>query len=112
MKEGVKNDRYIIVFTDILNMKLTDNTRNEKIFGSLTGDKEAIFLLVGKNNEVDIKNEKNNFVGNDDIIEKLILSKFGDKSETICFENMKKIKAILSNNKVIKNEIIFPNEIY
>jgi hypothetical protein len=42
----------------------------------------------------------------------MILRKFGEKSEVINFENMKKIKTILSNNKVIKDEIIFPNEIY
>ena len=28
------------------------------------------------------------------------------------FENMKKIKTILSNSKVIKDEIFYPNEIY
>ena len=45
-------------------------------------------------------------------IEKLFLDKFGENSEVISFENIKKIKTILSNNKVIKDEIIYPNEIY
>ena len=65
-----------------------------------------IFLLVGKN----YKNEIDNNINND--IEKLIINKFGSKSEAIEFENMKKIKTILSKNKVIKDEIIHPNEIY
>ena len=65
-----------------------------------------IFLLVGKNN----KNEIDNNINND--IEKLIINKFWSKSEAIEFENMKKIKTILSKNKVIKDEIIHPNEIY
>ena len=33
-------------------------------------------------------------------------------SEIIEFENMKKIKTIISKNKVIRDEIIHPNEIY
>ena len=44
--------------------------------------------------------------------EEIILNKFGEQSEIIEFENMKKIKAILSNNNIIKDEIIYPNEIY
>ena len=54
-----------------------------------------------------IKNEQTN-----KNIEELILSKFGEKSEIIDFDNMNKIKTILSNNKVIKEEIFYPNEIY
>ena len=41
-----------------------------------------------------------------------IIDKFGDRSELIDFENMKKIKTILSNNNAIKDEIVYPNEIY
>ena len=62
---------------------------------------------MGKNK----KSEKNNFNDNNSYIEELILSKFGEKSKAINFENMKKIKTILSNNKV-KDEIFYPNEIY
>ena len=69
-------------------------------------------LLVGKNKELNEKKEKDNFIEDENIIEDIILSKYGEKSEIINFENMKKIKTILSNNKVIKDDIIFPNEIY
>ena len=69
-------------------------------------------LLVGKNKELNEKKEKDNFIEDEHIIEDIILSKYGEKSEIINFENMKKIKTILSNNKVIKDDIIFPNEIY
>ena len=43
---------------------------------------------------------------------KIIYDKFDEKSEVIYFENMKKIKTILSSNNVIKDDIIYPNEIY
>ena len=39
-------------------------------------------------------------------------NKFGEKSDVIDFENMKKIKTILSSNNFIEDEIIYPNEIY
>ena len=58
-----------------------------------------------------LKNENTSFIDLKNI-EKLFLNKFGDKSEIIDYENMKKIKAILSNNNAIKDEIIYPNEIY
>ena len=45
-------------------------------------------------------------------IVKLIIQKYWEKSEVIDFENMKKIKTILSSNNVIKDEIIYPNKIY
>ena len=102
MKEGVKNEKYFILFTDILNMDLIDDERIQKIFENIKGDKYSIFLLVGKNKQLSKK----------EIIEYLILSKFNEKSELILFENMKKIKTILSNTKVIKDEIFYPNEIF
>ena len=40
------------------------------------------------------------------------MNKFGEKSEIINFENMTKIKTVLSYNNVIKDESIYPNEIY
>ena len=57
---------------------------------------------------------ENNSVGeeNEEKMLKLILKKFNERSEIIGFENMKKIKTILSSNNVIKDEIIYPNEIY
>ena len=42
----------------------------------------------------------------------IIKEKYGEKSELIEFDNMKKIQTILSSNKVIKDEIFYPNEIY
>ena len=104
-KEGIKNEKYFILFTDIFNINL-EYVKIRKYFNNLKEDKKVIFLLVGKNN----KNEIDNNINND--IEKLIINKFGSKSEAIEFENMKKIKTILSKNKVIKDEIIHPNEIY
>ena len=37
---------------------------------------------------------------------------FGEKSDVIPFDNMKKIKSILSSNNIINDNIIFPNEVY
>ena len=42
----------------------------------------------------------------------IIKEKFGSFSSLIDFDNMKKIKTILSDNNDIKDEIIYPNEIY
>ena len=42
----------------------------------------------------------------------IINEKYGEKSELIDFDNMKKIQTILSSNIVINDEIIYPNEIY
>ena len=104
MKKGVKNEKYIILFTDIFNVNYIEDEKFEKIFENLKKDEEVIFLLVGKNKKINMKN--------DDYIDNLILNKFGAKSEAIDFENTKRIKTILYNNNVIKDEIIYPNEIY
>ena len=104
-KEGIKNEKYIIIFSDIVNIHKNEDKQIEKIFDDLIGDNYTILLLIGKNKELNEKNESK-------IIEELILDKFGEKSEIIFYDNMKKIKTILSNNKVIKEEIIYPNEIY
>ena len=103
MKEGVKNEKYIILFTDLFNILLDGNEQIEKCINKIKGDKRNIFLLVGKNKKLNKENNK---------LEEIILFKFGDRSEIINFENMKKIKTILSNNNIIKDEIIYPNEIY
>ena len=114
MKGEEKKEKYIILFTDMLNMELFDEEQIEKILGKLNEDKEVIFLLVGKNEKIGITNENYNNVNfnNYKKIEKLILSKFGEKSVEINFENMKKLKTILSINNLIKEDIIYPNEIY
>ena len=79
---------------------------------SLIGDKDIILLLIGKMKNKNLNNEKNKTILNDNYLENLILNKFGEKSEIIEFENLKKIKTILSTNAVIKDVIKYPNEIY
>ena len=105
MKEGIKNEKYIIVFTEMFNIFLDENDLVEKYVLNVEGNKETKFLLVGKSKKLNLIKKINQ-------IENSILNKFGDESEIINFENMKKIKAILSNNNVIKEDIIYPNEIY
>ena len=112
MKEEEKNEKYILIFTDIINLNFNDEEQIEKSMQSLMGDKDIILLLIGKMKNKNLNNEKNKTILNDNYLENLILNKFGEKSEIIYFENMKMIKTILSNNKVIKDDIIFPNEIY
>ena len=114
LKEDIQNEKYIILFTDIFN----NYNINDKIimtnFNNLNIDKEINFLLVGKNKEKNIKYNKNTFDNLDEEEKKikLMTNKFGEKSDVIDFENMKKIKTILSSNNVIQDEIIYPNEIY
>ena len=113
MKEVVKNEKYIILFTDLFNSKIIDRDIKKK-FEAMPKDREIHFLLVGKKIGRDTKKEKEDSQDDNDE-EKLmmdIIEKFGDRSELIDFENMKKIKTILSNNNAIKDEIIYPNEIY
>ena len=115
MKESIKNEKYIILFTDLFNSEIPKDDNIKNIFNKLKERKEVIFLLVGKNKVY--KNENNNNIldelnDEDKYIIKLIINKFGDKSEIINFENMTKIKNILSHNNVIKDVIIYPNEIY
>ena len=112
MKEKGKNEKYILLFTDFINLNFKDIKQIEKNIESLIGNKDIIFLLIGKIKNKNLNIEKNDTSQNDNNLENLILSKFAEKSELIYFENMKKIKDILTNNIVIKDEIIFPNEIY
>ena len=112
MKEKGKNEKYILLFTDFINLNFKDIKQIEKNIESLIGNKDIIFLLIGKIKNKNLNNEKNDTSPNENNLENLILSKFAEKSELIYFENMKKIKDILTNNIVIKDEIIFPNEIY
>ena len=112
MKEKEKNEKYILLFTDIINLNFTDGEQIEKNMQSLIGDKDIILLLIGKTKNKNLNNEKNKTILNDKSLENLILNKFGEKSEIIEFENLKKIKTILSNNAVIKDIIKYPNEIY
>ena len=113
-KEAVENEKYIILFTDVFNYyKVTEEEIGKK-FANINKDKEIHFILAGKNTKKNLNNEKEFNIYDDDAkkLNEIIVDKFGDKSELIFFENMKKIKTILSNNNVIKDEILFPNEIY
>ena len=112
MKEEGKKEKYIILFTDLINLNFRDEYEIENNVESLMGNKDIIFLLIGKIKNKNLNKEKNNITKNHNILENLIISKFSEKSEIIYFENMKKIKTILYNNTVIKDEIKFPNEIY
>ena len=115
MKEDTKNEKYIILFTDLFNnYKISDEPIMNN-FKKLDEEKNVIFLLVGKNKRKDFEKDKDILIeeiNEEKNIIKLIFNKFNKKSELIYFENMKKIKTILSSNNVIKDEIIFPNEIY
>ena len=109
MKEGAKTEKYIILFTDLFNADWITDDSIVNFFDKLKYNKGVILLLVGKNS----KNTTNNNVNSEDkSILKLVVDKFGDKSEIIYFENMKKIKDILSLNNIINDNIIYPNEIY
>ena len=46
------------------------------------------------------------------LINNIFLEDLGSKSEFVEFENIKKIKTILSSNSSVVDDIIFPNEIY
>ena len=114
IKEIDKNEKYIILFTDIFNnYKITDEIINTN-FKNLKEVKDITFLLVGRNKRNDIKNDKNILYDLDDENKMFenIIQKFGKKSELIDYENMKKIQNILSSNNTINDEIIYPNEIY
>ena len=112
MKEISNTEKYFIIFTNLLNSKFDDVEEIVDILGNLNENNDTNFLLVGKNKDIDLDQNLSN--ENDKLIklDELILNKFGKKSEIIFFENMKKIKTILSNSSVIKDEIFYPNEIY
>ena len=95
----------------MFNMKHIDEEQIEVINENLNEDKETIFLLVGKTQKINLTKENNDLTITKKL-EKLIINKFAIKSDIINMENLKKIKTILSNNNLIKEEIIFPNEIY
>ena len=114
MKESIKNEKYIILCTLLFNyFKITDKDLETKL-KNMTRDKEINFLLAGKYKNEIINNEKEKFFDENEEkkLNEIITEKFGDKSKLIYYENMKEIKAILSNNTVIKDEVIYPNEIY
>ncbi len=118
MKEISTNEKYFIYFNtnikkfidylieideydNFKNLSYESNHNKKRI--DLKKDKKINFLLVGK-----VDNEDNN----NEFYKKILLQYFGPKSEMIPYDNMKKIKTILSANSIINDNIIFPNEIY
>jgi hypothetical protein len=115
MKEINTNEKFFIYFNTNKKMMeylmdIRDNVdiRNNSIdIGrkrvDLQKDKKIHFLLVGKTNS-----DENGI----EAYKKVLLQYFGTKSEMIPFDNMKKIKSILSSNSIINDNITFPNEVY
>ena len=107
MKEISTNEKYFIFFNT--NMKtLMDylsinklKEKKEKNKNTIKKEKKINFLLVGK-----IDKEKQIDYNN------ILFDYFGNKSEVIPFDNMKKLKSILSSNNIINDNITFPNEVY
>ena len=116
MKEINTNEKFFIYFnTNIKDMmehliairKNVDIRNNSIDIGrkkvDLQRDKKIHFLLVGKTNSDE---------NGPEVYKKVLLQYFGTKSEMIPFDNMKKIKSILSSNSIINDNITFPNEVY
>ena len=106
MKENENNERYILFFSNIFN-ELKNNffVLNEEF--QKIHDNNLNLLIVGKLKKynLDIKRAKQ-------LINNIFLEDLGSKSEFVEFENIKKIKTILSSNSSVVDDIIFPNEIY
>ena len=115
MKKEITNEKYIILFTDLFNSDIFENVNNKinlkNYFDKLKNNKEIIFLLVGKIKTINNENDEFSKENAEDIFN-FICNKFGEKSEIIYLQNIAKIKGILFNNNFIRDEIIFPNEIY
>ena len=117
MKEINTNEKFFIYFNSnikkmmnyLLDIKDYNELQNissdsgEKKKIDLQSDKKIHFLLVGKINADENESE---------VYKKVLLQYFGSKSEMIPFDNMKKIKSILSSNSIINDNVIFPNEVY
>ena len=115
MKEISTNENYFIFFcsnikeimnylTEIGNQNYLNNLpyeSNMKKKTFLQKEKKINFLLVGK-----FKPE------NEEEYKTILYEYFSEKSDIIPFDNMKKIKSILSSNNIINDNIFFPNELY
>ena len=107
MKEISTNEKYFIFFSSSIKVlmetinknKLKELEAKKKI--SLRKEPKINFLLVGK---IEKSYEK--------LYNDILDEYFGSKSEVIPFDNMKKIKSILSSNNIINDNITFPNEVY
>ena len=115
MKEISSNEKYFFYFSsnikefmtfltemsnqDYLNNLSYESNQKNKI--QLQKEKIINFIAVGK-----FKQE------NEEEYKSSLIDYFGEKSDIIPFDNMKKIKSILSSNNIINDNIIFPNEVY
>mgnify|MGYP006873018115 CR=1 FL=1 len=114
IKQAFKNEKYLILFTFLFSYFQINDKEIVKKIEELPIDKDINFILVGKNKFKIVNNTKeSNCEENlEERMKDIIKEKFGSFSSLIDFDNMKKIKTIFSNNHNIKDEIIFPNEIY
>ena len=113
MKEINTNEKFFIYFNSNIKIFMDYLINNDtEVLSSesegikridLKSDKKINFLLVGKVGKEGDQSE---------IYKKVLLQYFSSKSELIPFDNMKKIKSILSSNSIIYDNVIFPNEIY
>jgi hypothetical protein len=111
MKNNPNNENYILYFTNLFSDENEENNiylnnRFKLHINRIKKDNAINFILICRIN-VNIQNNIR-----DEIVNNKILNGFGDKSEFINYDNMKKIKTILSRNTIINDKIIFPNEIY
>ena len=111
MKNNPYNENYILYFTNLFSDENEENNiylnnRFKLHINRIKKDNAINFILICRIN-VNIQNNIR-----DEIVNNKILNGFGDKSEFINYDNMKKIKTILSRNTIINDKIIFPNEIY
>ena len=107
MKEISTNEKYFIFLTssikvlmDTINKTEWKELENKEKF-KLRKEPKINFLLVGKFDKI-----------NEELYNDILDEYFGPKSEVIPFDNMKKIKSILSSNNIINDNITFPNEVY
>ena len=114
LKEDIKNEKFVILFTNIFNSYKINDVIISSNLDKLRQYKEITFLLAGKNNDKNIANNKNKNINlsEETNLKEKFLKKYNDKSDVIYYEDMKKIKNIISTNNVIKDQIIYPNEIY
>ena len=58
IKEGIKNEKYIILFSDMFNIHNIDIEEMELTIENIIGDKDSTILLVGKINELNLNKIK------------------------------------------------------
>ena len=106
------NEKIIIFFTDIFNVERKQRNLFRTIFEDIKKDKNIRFLIVGKIKKLNTNEKLNKDLIQKQIMINTVLKNFGDKSEFIDMDNIKKLKNILSSSNTISDNIIFPNELY